>query len=367
MKGLIDKGFNELFLNEMSKFDSHKYAYETFFNCSSERFSKISKFYGDEFGNGAYNYMLSTFYAWKNGRVNPNGSSCYNIIASAASTFTVEEKFVEAYTQLAKHIKNGFQKKISVQEVNKTFEQIIDRIETFNLEKTSYYAKYIFKGDELVQFQLYVQTIFKFYTKTIFENLNADVELFLKIYKNINTSFLSTHFSTYLFNIEIDINNLLTNKVNIKKVFELEHSISFENLYHSKIGKFSLDQVSQIAKAKISTSIDAFLSELEIEKIVSRKMELESLNQKGTITMNVKTNSGRLYLRLRILSPSDKIILHLRVIGFIIAISILTYYCFILTFSFFIFIIGIFVSQYIISSNYKDIINLYKDIFKLKS
>ena len=112
MKELIDKGFNDIFLNEISKFDSRKYSYDIFFNCDSERFVKISRFYGKEYGNGAYNYMFNAFHSWKSGRVRPNSSSTYNIIASASSSFTNDEKFIEAYTQLAKHIKNGFPKNL---------------------------------------------------------------------------------------------------------------------------------------------------------------------------------------------------------------------------------------------------------------
>ena len=111
MKNFIDKGFNELFLNEISKFDSQKYAYEIFFNCDYERFNKISMFYRKEYGSGAYNYMFKTFHDWKSGRVRPNSASFYNIVASASSSFTKEEKFVEAYSQLAKYIKNCFKKK----------------------------------------------------------------------------------------------------------------------------------------------------------------------------------------------------------------------------------------------------------------
>ena len=367
MKEFIDKGFNELFLTEISKFDSRKYAYDTFFNCDSERFTKIARFYGQEYGNGAYNYMFNTFHAWKSGRVSPNGSSSYNIVASASSSFTVEEKFVEAYTQLAKHIKNGFPKRILLNEVNKTFEQIIEKIETFNLEKTSYYSKYIYKGSEMSEFQSYVQTIFKFYTKTIFENLNADIELFIKVYNDINTAFLTTSFNTYLYNIEIGIHNVVNKNFELKNVFEIDNQVSYENLLTDKIPKFSLQQVSQIAKANDTTKIDAFLTEIEIENLVRRKNELESSKNKGTITMNLKTNSGILNICLRILSPNEKAILITRVIVFVIGAGILANYCFVQTKSYFIFAGGLFALSYLVTPISQDIINFTKDIFKSKN
>lgn len=364
MKEFIDKGFNELFLNEISKFDSRKYAYDIFFNSEWDRFWEIAKHYDRLHGRGAYDYMMKTKYSWKNGTVRCN--SGYNIISSTVCTYSVEEKFVEAYTHLATHIKNGFPKKIQLNEVHNLFEQIIEKIDSFSLEKTCYYSKYVYNVVELEEYQSYVQTVFKFYTKTIFENLNKDIELFVKVYKDINTAFLTTSFSTYLFNIEIRIHNVVNKKFEIKRVFELDHPISYIDLLNDKISNFSLEQVSQIAKANDTTKIDAFLTEIEIEKIVSRKKQLESSKNKGTITMNLKTNSGILKINLRILSPNEKAILVSRVLVFIIAISILANYCFVQTVSFFIFIGGLFALSFLITPIYLDIINFTKNIFKSK-
>lgn len=367
MKNIIEKGFNELFLNEISKFDSRKYAYDIFFNCEWERFWKIAQSYESQFGTGAYNYMMKTKHSWKGGYVSPNSSSTYNIIASSASTFTIEEQFAEAYTQLAKHVKSGFPKQIQLKEVNKTFEQIIEKIDSFNLEKTSYYAKYIYKGNQLLEFQEYVQNIFKFYTKTIFENLNKDLELFVKVYKDVNTNFLTTSFNTYLYNIEINIHNVVNKKFDLKKIFDLEHPITYQDLISNRIASFSLEQVSQISKANDTTKIDAILTEMEIDKIVDRKKELESSNNKGTISMNLKTNSGILKINLRILSPNEKAILIARVLFFIAAVPVLANYCFVKTTSYFIFAGGLFALSFLINPVYMDIVNFTKDIFKSKS
>lgn len=367
MKNIIEKGFNEIFLNEISKFDSQKYAYNTFFNCDSERFKKISMFYSRKYGNGACNYMLNTFHSWKSGYVRPNRSSTYNIIASASSSFTTEEKFVEAYTQLSKHIRNGFPKRIELNEVNKTFQQIIEIIENFNLEKTSYYSKYIFQDSEMEEFQSYIQNIFKFYSKTIFENLNKDLELFMKVYKDVNTNFLFTSFNTYLYNIEINIHNVVNKKYELKKVFELEHPISHQDLISNRITSFSLEQVSQISKANSTTKIDAILTEMEIDKIVGRKKELESSNNKGTIKMILKTNSGILKINLRILSSNEKVILIARALLFISTVSVLANHCFVKTASYFTFAGGLFALSFLITPIYTDIINFTKEIFKSKS
>jgi len=361
-----NKAFNEIFLSEISKFDSRKYAYDTFFNCEHDRFSKIARQYGIQNGSGALNYMYKTFHSWKNNYVRPNGSSSYNIVASTAATFTIEEKFVEAYTQLAKHIKHTFPKKIELKDVNKTFETIITSIQSFNLEKTTYYSKYIFKGDELETYQHYVEQIFEFYTKTIFENLNKDIPLFEKAHKDIYTSFLEVTFNTYLYNIEINIQNITQKKFNIKNAFDLIHPISYEQLLNNKLSNFSLEKISEIAKANNTTKIDAFLTENEIGKIVAQKKEIESSKKGGTLKYTLRTNSGILNIKLRILSPTEKLIIFLRIIGFIVAVAGLSYYCFVLTQSYFIFAVGLIASSFIVTTIQMDILNLFKDILKHK-
>lgn len=311
-----NKAFNEIFLSEISKFDSRTYAYDTFFNCDDKRFSKIAREYGIQNGSGALNYMYKTFHSWKSNHVRPNGSSSYNIVASTAATFTIEEKFVEAYTQLAKHIKNCFPKKIELNEVNSTFETIITNIQKFDLEKSTYYSKFIFKGEELEHYQQYVKNIFEFYTKTIFENLNMDILLFEKAYNDIYTSFLEVSFKTYLYNIEINIQNIGKKKFNIKKVFNLTHSIKYEDLINHKISNFSVEKISEIANANNITKIDAYLTNYEIEKIVKQKNEIENSKVGGTIKYTLKTNSGILAINLIILSPTEKLIIFLRILAF---------------------------------------------------
>jgi len=359
-----NKAFNEIFLSEISKFDSRKYAYDTFFNCDSERFSKIARQYGIQNGSGALNYMYKTFHSWKNNYVRPNGSSSYNIVASSAATFTIEEKFVEAYTQLAKHIKHSFPKKIELKDVNKTFETIITNIQNFDLEKTTYYSKYIFKGDELETYQQYVEHIFEFYTKTIFENLNKDIPLFEKAHNDIYTSFLQVTFNTYLYNIEINIQNIAQKKFSIKKAFDLVHPVSYDDLINHKVSNFSLEKISEIAKANNITKVDAFLTEHEIEKIVNQKKEIENSKKGGTIKYTLKTNSGILSINLRILSPTEKLIIFLRIFGFLLAVAGLAYYCFIMTQSYFIFVVGLIVSSFIVTTIHTDILNLFQDILK---
>jgi hypothetical protein len=360
------QAFNEIFLSDISKFDSRNYAYETFFNCEQSRFSKIAREYGKQNGSGPLNYMLNTFYSWKNKSVRPNSSSTYNIIASTAATFTVEEQFIEAYTQLAKFIKHSFPKKIGLNDINATFETIIERLRKFHLVSTSYYAKYIYKGNELQTFQNYVILIFEYYSKIIFENLNKDIHLIKKLHIDTNTYFLETNFSTYLYNIEIDIQEIAEKKFEIKKVFELNHTISIDELLSNEMLDFSLEKISEISKAKSVTEIDAFLTEIEIDKIVNKKREIEVLKKGGTIQYQLKTNSGLLKIKLRILSPMEKALIMIRLIFFIFGVLGLIYYCFILTKSYFIFIGGIILISFLITPIWTDIINFFKDILKPK-
>jgi len=167
-----------------------------------------------------------------------------------------------------------------------------------------------------------------------------------------------------LYNIEINIQNITQKKFNVKKAFDLIYPITYEELINNKLSNFSLEKISEIAKANNITKIDAFLSEVEIEKIVAQKRIIENSKKGGTIKYILRTNSGILSINLRILSPAEKLIIFLRIIGFLLAISGLYYYCFIFTQSYFIFVIGLIVSSFLITPIQMDIVNLFKDILK---
>lgn len=359
-----DKAFNEIFLSEISQFDCSKYAYDTFFNCESSRFEKIAKEYRRQNGTSALNYMYKTFHSWKNHWVRPNGSSIYNIVASCAATFTIEEKFVEAYSQLAKYILHRFPKKIELKEINNTYYNIIKIINTFDLEKTTSYSKFIFTSEELQNYQRYVKNVFEFYTKVIFDNLNKDISLFINTWNDIDTSFLDLTFHTYLYNIEINIQNIPKKRFQIQKAFNLSHPISYLDIFNDKILDFSVERVTEIAKANNTVKLDAFLTEKEIEKIVIKKKEIEKLKAGGTLHYVLKTNSGILNIKLRILSIREKIMIFSRIIFFILSISLLSYYCLYELKSYLIFIVGLFASLLLVLPIKMEIINLFRDIFK---
>jgi hypothetical protein len=361
------KEFNEIFLSEISKFDSRSYAYDIFFNSDSSRFTEIARQYGIQNGSSALNYMYSVFHSWKNNRVRPNSGSMYNIIVSAASTFTIEEKFAEAYTQLAKHIKNSFPKRIKLSEVSRAFESIVISIKKYNLEKTTYYSRYIYKGSELENYQVYVQNIFLLYTKVIFDNLSDDVLLFKKVYNEINTSFIEVKFSTYLYNIEIDIREIIKGNLDFKKVFTFNHPIAEPDIVNNTLAYFSIQKLSEIVKATNTTKIDAFLTELEIEAIARKKQDIEKSNSGGSMHYTLRTNSGILNIKIRILSFTEKIVIILRIVLFIVALGWLAYYCLVVKQSFLFFVAGAFVSSFLVTPIYINILNFIKDSIKRKS
>jgi hypothetical protein len=208
--------------------------------------------------------------------------------------------------------------------------------------------------------------IFEFYSKIIFENLNKDIPLFKKIHIDTNTYFLETNFCTYLYNIEIDIQEIANKKFEIKKVFELNHPVTIDELINNEISNFSLEKLSEIIKADNITQIDAFLTEIEIGKIADKKREIAELKKGGALQYHLKTNSGLLSIKLRILSPIEKVLIITRVVLFPLAISGLIYYCFILTKSYFIFVGGIVLSLFLIMPIFSNILNLFKDTIKPK-
>lgn len=364
MIDLKNKAFNEIFLAEISKFDVNKYANDIFFYCERERFSKIAREYGNRNGSGALSYMYNNFNLWKSGSKRMNITTHTKILSSTTATFTIEEKFIEAYTKLANHIRRNIPGKSQFKGLNSTIETILKTINTFSLERSSIYSFFIYKKDELTDYEEYVKQIFTFYTKIIFENFNSDLSLFVKAQEDINTAFMEVKFNTYLYNIEVNIQNPNTKLITLREPYKFDTKITYEDLVSNKLADFSLSKLSEIAKANNITKIDAFLTQIEIEKIVKRKQEIQNSKTGGTIDYALKTNSGVLSIKLRILSSIEKLLIYSRIILFILIITCLTYYCFILTNSYFIFTGGFIASLFLITPIYNDIVNLFKDTFK---
>ncbi|TKC57617.1 hypothetical protein FBD94_20280 [Pedobacter hiemivivus] len=358
--------FNEVFLSEISKFDSGNYAYDIFFNCDKERFSKIATNYGKRGKYGSLNYMYENFYSWKNGTVNPNINTRTKIVCSTIETFTVEEKFIEAYSKLAKHINEKFYEEVNLKDLGRKFASIIDVIEKFELKDCYRRSHIVFKTEEIEDYQNYVKNVFVFYTKTIFNNLIKDIPLILWASQNINSSFLSFTFRTYLFNIKINVQEVSKKNYNYKKVLEELFKLEYEQLLNSKLFDFSISKILEITKANNITKIDALLTENQIEKIIEQKNQIEQSKQSGIIKYILKTNGGILTIDLKILSPLEKLIICLRVLAYISTIAGLIYYCFIITQSYFIFVLGLIASSFIINSIQTDIVNLFKNILRQK-
>lgn len=360
----LHKEFNDVFLSEISSFDSRKYARDVFFNCDHRRFQQIAHAYGNQCGTGALNYMLRTHHAWKSGSVSPNGSSCYNIVASTAATFTIEEKFVEAYTQLARHVKSSFPRRIKIPALRDAFSKIIAAIDSFNLAGTTYYAKYIYRADEMADYQTYVKNVFKFYGKTIFDDFQKDIPLFRLLYKHVNTSFLKASFRTFLFNIEICVRETDVHLNHPAQAFVLNPPITYDGLLSNKILTFSLSKVLQIASAKESVKANAAFTVQEIETLVAFKNKMATTKAGGSVDLHLKTNSGLLNLNLRILSPNEKAVVLVRAFAFFVITFLLVQHFIIGKRSYLAFVALELVSLSLIVPIWQALVDLTKDAFR---
>lgn len=366
MTELKVKGFNEIFLNEINRFDARTYAYDTFFNCDEVRFKKIARQYGSKFGGGALDYMYKTFYSWKSNYVSPNSSSRYNIISSTLATFTPDEKFYAVYTELARFIHNKFPGYISLDELNTTYSGILDRIQIFKIDKNHYtnYLDTIFKEEEELIYIKFISQLFIQYTQIIFENINKDIFLIHGLYVKLNTTFMTTKFSTYLFNIDINTKEFAKKKFIPTNKFTNDKIVSYDNLMLEALPDLSIENITEIAKSNNKTKIDAVLTESLIENIANQKKDIELTKKGGIVSYTLKTNAGFLKVEIRILSALEKLLIVLRIILFVLSIVCLTVYCFIFTESYFIFVVGIVVLQFLVTPIFTDIVKFFKDKLK---
>lgn len=356
----LKTSFNEIFLDEISRFESSVYAYNIFFCCDKHRFAQIAKAYGKVYGYGALNYMYNSFNSWKGGYVNPNLNTRVKIVTSTMLTYNNEEKFIEAYTQLARHLNKKFPKAVSVELIVETYKKILSEIDLFKLRD-----KYgIYSEDEILYYENFIKSIFKGYTKIIFGNIILDFQLFQKLYNELNTSFLSTKFNTYLFDIEIEVQISKIDKFKIEIDNDL---VNWEEDVESQLSDdFSVSKVLEIINSTKTTQIDGLLSEVEIQNIKEIKNSAEKTNNSLSLKANMRTNSGFLAIDLKVLSRIEILVLWGRVLLFIILLSYTFYYLITIYKNYVLFLIAlIFMSVILIKPVLNDLMNLMKNISRI--
>lgn len=360
MHDLNTKQFNEIFLTQTIRFDVRKYAYDIFFNCNNDRFAKISLYWGLNFGWGSQNYMVSNFYSWKSNYVSPNSSSRYKIVDSTLNTLDKEEKFVDAYYSIATYISNKYPYKIKLSQIKDTVESIFTAIDNFKLENESKNSKMIYNNNDLQIFESTVKGIFKVYMNLIFNNLENDVSLLKSLINRTNTEFLEIDFKLYLFGIKIDKESLATEQY--ESPLKSKPTANFNSIWHKDLSDLSFSKVAEIKKANDVTKIDGILSNQEIDKFINNKHKIVISKNGGEIKLNLKSHSGIIDIKLRILSEIEKILIICRVI---LAIVILTVLLIILITTgkhvgYILF--GAFLTYVIIVPEQEEFVKLFKDI-----
>jgi hypothetical protein len=320
---LIDK-FRDIFFIEGHTFEIDKYAFDLFFKSDSHRFDRIALNYKKFFGYGAYSYMIKTKSSWENNTVHPNYSSRYNIIASVTSTFSYEEKFILVYAEIIKQIRQILPKIITLKEVGNLFEKMLSNIQTFDLRKITLFRHKAFDEKELDYYQDFFKHLFSIYIKKIYINLLHDIELFQKLYTDLNTHFLDTTFHIFLFNIKVNISksNCFREKNINNNVIDYEITTIKNNpLYNFN---FSIQEITKILKSPKNNSNWAQLSFLEITKINDDWKTFLSSNLKWSLHKYYYTKSGKILIDLKILSGREKLLVYLRLLLFLSSLIILS-------------------------------------------
>lgn len=359
--------FNEIFLSDVKDFDIGKYCINLFFDSEKERRSAIIHEYAKRNTVGALNYMFDHFHEWKNNRVNPNSRTYSKIISATIPTFTDEEKFVEAYSKLAKHIRVRIPNRIKLNEIDKVYFNILELIEKFNLREASRWSHWVFSKSEEEDFQSYVKSLFKFYTWTIFNNLNADYSLFKKVYIEVSSPFVVTKFKTYLFNIEIDLGKIGMSAYQVGRLFNVDQVHSYDDLMNHKLSSLSITQISEISKANNTTKIDAFISETDIGNIIKHVQHLKNSKSGGSIKSSFRTNSGLLSIDINILSFREQVVAIIKLVAYVGAICLLYHFCIVLTTSYFIFVFAVFILSVFMYAESENTLNVIRSLFKMSN
>ena len=141
------------------RFDVRNYLKDEFFNCDDITFKRIANLYCKLYGVGAHNYMMKTFYSWKNGRVGISGQTFSRILECVPKFLSDEKRFfilkceVVFFLDTIQYNQQAKSKYANLGDIQRLFEGYLNEIEKFDKSNLSWFVgKGIFTDFELDQF-----------------------------------------------------------------------------------------------------------------------------------------------------------------------------------------------------------------------
>jgi hypothetical protein len=358
--------YNEIFLDEMVVIDFQEYSISIFFNCDRSRFERICLEYRKIYGVGALNYMLDTFHSWKRGYVNPNVNTKDKIIAATMATYDSDEKFLFAFSSLVRFINSKFLKYSSVKSLYQVFIEIIEIIDKFDLRYSQSFGHRIYEISEAKGYESSIKGIFKFYCRIIFSGVSKDLQLIRSLSLKINSEYLKLSYRTYLFGINIFIQDLEDRDLLLLEKCDWG-GIGSEDIFRGLSSNgVRLENILKLAKTYRTTEFEGFLSTSLINEIHNRVQSISETGMGGDIKCNLRLSGGFVKMEIRLMSRLEAGLLFLRIFLFLLSSVFFFYWTLTKGVSFFIVLGYIVAFTVLIGTKYDDLLCFIKNLRRKK-
>jgi hypothetical protein len=288
-------------------FDATAYLTNEFFNADNVTFTKITRFYKQLYGNGAYKYLMDTFNSWKFGYVRPSGQTIGRILECVPKFLTDEKRFHILKCEIIKFIDNQHHKQrhkhIAIDELERVFDNYAKEIHNFTqLNLTWFVRREIFTDAEIEQFLTVCKYALQEKLNLSYRQVRNDLELVsLKLLPLKPGTFTATYYIDFL-SCYIDLPQLN---------YRAQNPIQFRNVGIRIEGKFKrfaeeyiLQELMKMSFSEKEGQINHFIKANDLEFFIAQYREILDKDTDADLSSQFKGEGGQLSLSLRLYSLS---------------------------------------------------------------
>lgn len=282
-------------------FNVDAYIKEEFFNADELVFTQISNLYKQLYGYSAYKYLIDTYNSWKTGNVGLSGQTQRRILECVPRFLSDEKKFYILKCEIIYFVDNlhfkQLNKKISLNQLNKLFENYSKEIDNFNQINLSWFVvKKIFSETEIQQFLNVCKYALNLKLNLSFRQVESDLRLIKLKFCNFKQVTLNASYKIDFLISTVNLSDINQTSLDFIQLNKFE--IKIEGIYKQFAEKYILDELMHMSFSEKEGEVNQFIKAKDLDFIINQYEKFLAIDSEATIKSEFKGEGGTLNLSI---------------------------------------------------------------------
>jgi hypothetical protein len=286
-------------------FDITAYIKKEFFNADDLIFTKVASLYRQLYGDGAYKYMMETFYSWKSGSVGLSEQTMRRILECVPKFLSDEKRFYILKCEMiyfieTLHLKQQ-NKKTSLSQINDLFESYAKEIENFNQVNLSWFVgKGIFTETEIQQFLDVCKYALNKKLNLSFRQVQSDLTLIKSKLSDLKQGSFHASYQIDFLTSTVELSNINQTTLNFKQL--TKHEIIPEGTFKQFAEQYILEELIKMDFSEYEGGFNSNVKSNDLDFFISQYKEILDRDNEVSLKSEFKGEGGQLNLSLDIKS-----------------------------------------------------------------